>query len=131
MSTTQPRRPPGTPTGGQYAPSPHARPSFELGAEQSAAPRGAAWPEDPIAGRLTPAEVIDRLGFDRLDPAARCRYPPLGLVSITREVRHGVAGFRVHDMRSSASIRVGTKRTANRIAKLIDDDLHESVRRRP
>ena len=131
MSTNQTRQPRGIPAGGQYAPSPHGRPSFELGAEKPAGPAVAAWPEDPIAGRLTPAEVIDRLGFDRLDPAARCRYPPLGPVSITREVRHGVAGFRVHDMRSSASIRVGTKRTANRIAKLIDDGWHESCRRRP
>ncbi|MDA8285769.1 MAG: hypothetical protein M0Z42_21260 [Actinomycetota bacterium] len=52
MSTTQPRRPPGTPTGGQYAPSPHARPSFELGSDRDPA-------RDALAARLA-AQVAGR-----------------------------------------------------------------------
>ena len=42
MSTNQTRRPPGTPAGGQFASSPHARPSFELGADPTPAS-----PDDP------------------------------------------------------------------------------------
>lgn len=52
---------------------------------------------------------------------------PLARPSIVRQVRQGVAAFEVSDLRvGGARLRVASKRTANRICKLIDDDRYNS-----
>ena len=69
---------------------------------------------------LTVDDAISRLGLDTLDEEVRYQALPLGPFSICREVRQGVAGFSVQDMRTSRRVRVATKREATQVAKAIE-----------
>lgn len=73
---------------------------------------------DEFISGWTDENVAEHFRFDSLGDL-RHRYVPISPFSITREVRRGVAGFRVYDMRSgksTASLRVKSKATATRIA---------------
>ena len=85
--------------------------------------------EDSVIGGWTLTQVRNHFGFSGIEPATRNHYPIGGPVGITRQIRAGIAGFQVTDMRTGASLRVGSKRTANKVAKAIDDDWLDKSRR--
>lgn len=68
----------------------------------------------------TVAEAINVLGLGSLPEDVRRRYTAGAPFSICREVRGGVAGFSVHDMRTGRQVRVATKRDATMVAKAIE-----------
>jgi hypothetical protein len=72
-------------------------------------------------------EVIERLGLGNLPEEVRSRWTPISPFCIVREVRKGVAGFRVSDMRSNRSVRVPTKRDATKVAKMIEADFYRKA----
>lgn len=80
--------------------------------------------EDTQIGGMTPKAVRSHFGFASMPEHTRSHLPLGGPVGICKETRQGVPGFRVSDMRTGASLRVGSKRTANKIAKQIDDDMY-------